>query len=271
MGRVFAMSHAIVPDLSAVRPGHRHFIASCSPLQTIGNKVRRVHAPDGFIDVPTSAVLGLVAAGGIAVSIRRAGQVMDERSVPMAGLTSAFVFAAQMVNFPVAGGTSGHLLGGVLAGVLVGPWLGALCVSVVLIVQALLFADGGLTALGLNVFTMALVSTWGGYGLFLGVRRLLPKRPASITIAAGIAASLGVVLASMAFSLAYAVGGTGDAAIGTVTASMIGVHVLIGIGEGVITGLTVGAVMASRPDLVWGARYLRPTGIEATRLQAAAP
>lgn len=215
-----------------------------------------MHAPDGFIDGPTSAALGAVAAAGVGICLHRAGRVLDDRRVPLAGLTAAFVFAVQMLNFPVANGTSGHLLGGVLAAVLVGPWLGATCVAIVVVVQALLFADGGLTALGFNVVNMALVTALGGWLAFAGLRRVLPDRPASVVTASGIAAGVGVVLSSLAFTLEYAVGGTGAASAGTVGASMVGVHLLIGIGEGVITALTVSAVLASRPDLVWGARDL---------------
>jgi cobalt/nickel transport system permease protein len=226
-----------------------------------------VHIPDGFIDGPTSAGAGVVAAGGIGVALRRAGKVLDDRQVPLAGLVSAFVFAVQMLNFPVASGTSGHLLGGALAAVLVGPWLGAVCIAVVLLVQALLFADGGLTALGLNVVNMAIVTSFGGYLAFLGLRRLLPRRPTSVVLASGIAAGLGVVLAALAFTFEYAVGGTGGASVRTVGAAMVGVHLLIGIGEGVITAMTVSAVLTSRPDLVWGARDLdlrRPASVAAT-------
>jgi cobalt/nickel transport system permease protein len=216
-----------------------------------------VHIPDGFIDAGTSAGAGVVAAGGIGVSLRRAAQVLDEKRVPLAGLTAAFIFAVQMLNFPVASGTSGHLLGGVLAAVLVGPYLGALCVAVVLLVQALLFADGGLTALGLNIVNMALVTAFGGYATFVVLRRLLGRRTrGGVVVASGIAAAVGVVMASLAFTVEYAIGGTGGASAGTVGAAMVGTHVLIGIGEGVITAMTVSAVIATRPDLVWGARHL---------------
>lgn len=215
-----------------------------------------MHAPDGFLDAPASLAMGVVAAGGVGVALRRAGAELDERTVPLAGLTAAFVFAVQMLNFPVAGGTSGHLMGGVLAAVLVGPWVGVLCVSVVVIVQALLFADGGLTALGLNVVNMALVTALGGYLVFVGLRRVLPATRTWVAVASGVAAFAGVVLSSLAFSLEYAVGGAGGADPGTVTLAMVGVHALIGIGEGVITALTVGAVLGARPDLVWGARDL---------------
>jgi cobalt/nickel transport system permease protein len=215
-----------------------------------------MHIPDGFIDGTTSAGAAVVAAGGLGASLRRAAAVLDERRVPLAGLVAAFIFAVQMLNFPVASGTSGHLLGGALAAVLVGPAVGAVCVSVVVVVQALLFADGGLSALGLNVLNMALVTAYGGYAVFVVVRRLLPRWPASVVAASGIAAAVSVVLSAAAFTVEYAIGGTGTASVATVATAMLGVHVLIGIGEGIITALVVGAVLATRPDLVWGARYL---------------
>ena len=142
-----------------------------------------MHIPDGFLDGPTSLVAGLVAIAGVAFCLRRTSQTLDEREIPVVGLVAAFVFAAQMLNFPVANGTSGHLMGGVLAAVLVGPYAGALAVTVVLVVQALLFADGGLSALGLNVVNMALIGAFAGYGIFLLARKLTP----SVTLAAGIA------------------------------------------------------------------------------------
>ena len=215
-----------------------------------------MHIPDGFIDGTTSAGAVAVAAGGLGASLRRAGEVLDERRVPLAGLVAAFVFAVQMLNFPVVSGTSGHLLGGALAAVLVGPAVGAVCVAVVLGVQALLFADGGLSALGLNVINMALLTTFGGYALFVVARRLLPRAPSSVVLASGVAAAVSVVLSALAFIGEYSVGGAGTASVSTVAAAMLSVHVLIGIGEGVITGLVVGAVLATRPDLVWGARDL---------------
>lgn len=217
-----------------------------------------MHIPDGFINGGTSAGAGVVAVGALGVSVRRTAEILDEKQVPLAGVVSAFIFAVQMLNFPVVSGTSGHLLGGVLAAVLVGPWMGSLCVSVVLLVQALLFADGGLSALGLNVINMALVTAFGGYLLFLALRRVLPRTRSGVVLASGIAAGLGVVLASFAFTFEYAIGGTGGASVGTVAGAMIGVHALIGIGEGIITGLTVSSVLAVRPDLVYGARDLVP-------------
>jgi cobalt/nickel transport system permease protein len=217
-----------------------------------------MHVPDGFIDAPTLLVFDVVAIGGVAQAVKQGARELDDKQVPLAGLVAAFIFAVQMLNFPVAAGTSGHLLGGVLAAVLVGPWLGVLAVSVVLLIQALVFADGGLTALGLNVTLMALVAGLGGYLVFVGLRWMLPRAATSVVVAAGIAAGASVVLASIGFTLAYSAGGGGAASTGTVLVAMVGVHALIGIGEGLITALTVGAVMSVRPDLVYGARDLAP-------------
>jgi cobalt/nickel transport system permease protein len=218
-----------------------------------------MHIPDGFINGGMSAAAGGVATGLVVVSVKKAAKTVDDSRIPMVGLAAAFIFALQMLNFPVASGTSGHLLGGVLAAVLVGPWAGALCVTIVLLVQGLLFADGGLSALGLNVINMAFVGAFVGYGIFLGLRTLLPDKRSSVVGSAGIAAALAPVLASVVFTLEYAIGGNGAASVGKVAAAMIGVHVLIGIGEGIITAMTVSAVMVSRPDLVHGAQDLLPT------------
>ena len=135
-----------------------------------------MHVPDGFFDVPTSVATGVVAAAGVSVALRRARHELDDRTAPMAGLVATFVFAGQMMNFPVGAGTSGHLLGGALAAVLAGPWTAVLAITVVLSVQALLMADGGITALGTNVTLMALVGVAVGWLIFKGVRAVLPKR-----------------------------------------------------------------------------------------------
>ncbi|MCX4994189.1 energy-coupling factor ABC transporter permease [Streptomyces longwoodensis] len=215
-----------------------------------------MHVPDGFINAPTSAVTAVVAAGAIAVSLRGARRELDERTAPLAGLVAAFIFAVQMLNFPVAAGTSGHLLGGALAAILVGPCTGVLCVSVVLLMQGILFADGGLTALGVNITDMAIVTTVVSYALFRALVKVLPRGRRSVTVASFVAALVSVPAAAVAFTVIYAIGGTTDVSIGKVATAMIGVHVLIGIGEAVITALTVGAVIAVRPDLVHGARGL---------------
>lgn len=225
-----------------------------------------MHVPDGFINAPVSAATGVVAAVAVAVSLRGArrelagagpvGAAAAERTAPLAGLVAAFIFAVQMLNFPVAAGTSGHLLGGALAAILVGPYTGVLCVSVVLLMQGVLFADGGLTALGVNITDMAIVTTVVAYGLFRGLVKVLPRRRRSVTVASFVAALLSVPAAAVAFTALYALGGTADVPIGKVFTAMVGVHLLIGIGEAAITALTVGAVIAVRPDLVYGARGL---------------
>ncbi|MGW6293297.1 energy-coupling factor ABC transporter permease [Streptomyces sp. NPDC055058] len=223
-----------------------------------------MHAPDGFIDAPLSAAAGLLAAGAIAVSLRGARRELagdpsggGDRTAPLAGLVAAFIFAVQMLNFPVAAGTSGHLLGGALAAILVGPYTGMLCVSVVLLLQAVLFADGGLTALGVNLTTMALTTTVVAYALFRGLVTVLPRSRRSVTVASFVAALVSVPASALVFTLLFALGGTTDVPIGKVATAMVGVHVLIGLGEAAITALTVGAVVAVRPDLVHGARGLR--------------
>ncbi|MGW2563930.1 energy-coupling factor ABC transporter permease [Streptomyces sp. NPDC001514] len=215
-----------------------------------------MHVPDGFIDLPVSATAGVVAAGAVAVSLRGARRELDERTAPLAGLVAAFIFAVQMLNFPVAAGTSGHLLGGALAAILVGPFTGVLCISVVLLLQGVLFADGGLTALGVNITVMGVVTVAVAYGLFRALVKVLSRGRRSLAVASFVAALVSVPAAAAAFTLLYAIGGTTDVPIGTVLSAMVGVHVLIGVGEAVITMLTVGAVVAVRPDLVYGARGL---------------
>jgi cobalt/nickel transport system permease protein len=244
-----------------------------------------MHVPDGFINAPVSVAAGVAAAGAVAVSLRGArrefggegfqgapgaqgaqgaqgtGSVV-ERTAPLAGLVAAFIFAVQMLNFPVAAGTSGHLLGGALAAVLVGPYTGVLCVSVVLLMQGVLFADGGLTALGVNILVMGVVTVLAAYGTFRVLLRLLPRARRSVTGAAFAAALISVPTAAVAFTGLYALGGTADVELGRVFAAMVGVHVLIGIGEAAITAATVGAVVAVRPDLVHGARDLASRTLE---------
>ncbi len=213
-----------------------------------------MHVPDGFLNIPTSVTTGVIAAAGVGLALRGARRELDDRTAPMAGLVAAFIFAGQMINFPVAGGTSGHLLGGALAAVLVGPWTGVLCLSVVLLVQGLVMADGGLTALGTNITLMGLVGVGVGWLVFRLVRGLLPTRLSMVPVAAAIAALISVPTAALGFTVLFAIGGTAPVPIGTVASAMIGWHVLIGIGEALITGLVVRSVVSVRPDLVYGAQ-----------------
>lgn len=218
-----------------------------------------MHVPDGFLNAPTSVATAVFAAGTIAVALKRSRTELDERTAPLAGLTAAFIFAVQMLNFPVGVGTSGHLMGGALAAVLVGPWTAILVMSVVLITQALLFADGGLTALGTNITLMGIVTVAVAWFTVKVVLRILPKRPSSVVPASFVGALVSVPAAAMVFVLLYLIGGEADLPVGALVATMLGWHTLIGIGEAIITSLTVGAVVATRPDLVYAARGLQPS------------
>jgi len=215
-----------------------------------------MHVPDGFLDAPTSLATGALAVAGVAVALRGARRELDDRTAPVAGLVATFVFAGQLMNFPVGAGTSGHLLGGALAAILAGPWTAVLCVSVVLLVQALFMADGGVTALGTNITLMALVGVGVGWLVFRGLRAVLPKRLTVVPFAAGVAALVSVPAVAAVFTLLFAVGGVAPIDTGTVLTAMLGWHIVIGLGEAMITGLVVGSVVAVRPDLVHGARPL---------------
>ncbi len=221
-----------------------------------------MHVPDGFLDIPTSVGTAVVATGAVGLALRQARRELDDRTAPLAGLVATFVFAAQLVNFPIGAGTSGHLLGGTLAAVLVGPWTATLCLTVVLGVQALLFADGGLTALGTNVTLMGVVGVWVGYGLFRMVAAVASRvagRTRAVAVGAGLGAVGSVVGSALAFVGLYAAGGATPVPLATLAAAMAGVHGLIGLAEGLITALVVSSILAVRPDLVHGARrYAAP-------------
>jgi cobalt/nickel transport system permease protein len=217
-----------------------------------------MHMSDGLVNAPTAVIFGAIAVIGLAIAVSRARADLDDRTAPMAGLVTAFVFAVQMINFPILPGASGHLLGGALVAILVGPWVGSLCIAIVLVVQALLFADGGLTTLGANLTNMALISVFAGYGVALALRGLARRSRAGLVTTAFLAALIGTVCASLGFVVEYAIGGAAGASLGTVFTLMVGLHVLVGIGEGIITAATVGAVAAIRPDLVYLLRGSAP-------------
>jgi cobalt/nickel transport system permease protein len=210
-----------------------------------------MHMSDGLINAPVSLIFGAVAVVGMAVAMVGARRDLDDRTAPMAGLVAAFVFATQMINFPILPGVSGHLLGGALAAILVGPGVGALCVGIVLTVQALVFADGGLTALGANITNMAMIGVAAGFLVALALRPLVTRGKAGLVTVAFVAAFANTVIASLGFVLQFALGGDAAFSLGGVTGTVVGLHCLIGIGEGVITALTVGAVASARPDLVY--------------------
>lgn len=211
-----------------------------------------VHIPDGFIDLPTSAAFAALTTVAVAGAVKGARKQLSEKSAPLAGLTAVFIFAVQMLNFPVAAGTSGHLIGAALAMVLVGPYAATLALVVVLIIQAFLFADGGLTALGLNVFNMAIISVWVSFAVFILLKRIFPKSKSWLVVATFVAALISVPAAAIGFVIQYAIGANATFAVGAVLNAMVGTHILIGIGEAIITTLTVSAVLASRSDLVFG-------------------
>jgi cobalamin biosynthesis protein CbiM len=217
-----------------------------------------MHIPDGFINVPVSGAAVLVSASAIALALKKSRGSMEQEVAPMAGLTAVFIFAVQMLNFPVAAGTSGHLLGGALAAILVGPWVALLAMTVVLSLQAFIFADGGLSAIGLNIFNMGVITVLIGWFTFKFILKFLPKKNSSVVAASAIAAFVSVPISALGFVVEYAIGGSGIIDLDKVLGAMLSVHVLIGLGEAAISALTIGAILATRSDLVYGVSRLLP-------------
>lgn len=210
-----------------------------------------MHIPDGFISPPVAVATGVASVAALGIALTRSRDAFGIKHAPILGLTTAFIFAAQMINFPVAGGTSGHLLGGTLAAIILGnPGAGTICIATVLIIQAVLFADGGITALGANIFNMAVVGVWVGWSLTQTLQRLFGGYRSRLPLAAGIAAAVSVVVAAIACAIELAISGT--APLGLVLPAMTGVHILIGIGEGLITGGVLAYLATVRPDLLPG-------------------
>jgi cobalt/nickel transport system permease protein len=207
-----------------------------------------LHIPDGFLSPGVAAAAGLLAIAAVAYGLRVANVELDEARVPLLGVVAAFVFAAQMLNFPVAGGTSGHFLGATLAAVLLGPWVACLVMTVVLVVQCFAFADGGVSALGANVLNMGVLGALLAGFLIVGASKVIPHTRAAFLGAVGVVAWLAVMVGAGATSLELAASDT--IPLGTVLPAMLGVHALIGIGESIITVTAVAAILASRPDLV---------------------
>lgn len=215
-----------------------------------------MHIPDGFVSVTTAAVTYAASGVAVAYAARRTNAELNERQVPLMGVSAAFVFAAQMLNFHVVGGTSGHLLGGALVAILLGPWAGTLVITSVLAVQALLFQDGGLLALGANVLNMAVVGVLVGYAAYRALTRLLGSGRLGLYVAGFGAGWLSVVGAALLAAAEIAVSGV--LAWGAVVPAMAGVHALIGIAEGLITVGVLVFLSLARPDLL-----LRQTRAEA--------
>ena len=207
-----------------------------------------MHIPDGFLSPEVAAATTAASVAAVGYGLMTASDTLDDRRVPLLGVTGAFIFAAQMLNFPVAGGTSGHFLGAALAAILLGPRLACLTMAVVLSLQAFVFADGGITALGANVLNMGVIGALLTGGLMLAARAVLPKSRTVLLAIAGVGAWLAVMAGAAATSIELAVSGT--VPFDTVLPAMLGVHALIGIGEAVVTVAAVGAVLAARPDLI---------------------
>lgn len=207
-----------------------------------------MHIPDGFLNVPTAAITYAVSAGALAYGVREANKKLREKHVPLMGVMGAFIFAAQMLNFPVIGGTSGHLIGAALAAILLGPWAATIVMACVLIVQCLIFQDGGLISLGANIFNMGFLASFGGYYAYRLCTKVLGKERRS-QLAGGFAAGwTSVFLAASACALEL--GASGTSPIKVALPAMAGVHALIGIGEGLITLAVLGFVAATRRDLL---------------------
>jgi len=207
-----------------------------------------MHIPDGFLSHGLNAATFVVSAGACAYGVKKVNQKFGEKEVPLMGVTAAFVFAAQMLNFPVAGGTSGHFLGAVFSSVLLGPWAALIIMTLVLVVQCLGFADGGLTALGSNIFNMGVVGALGGYTIFWFLYRLSGRSQKGFFVALAVASWFSVVLGAAAAALELALSGTSPLVIAL--PAMAGIHAIIGVGESIITTTAVSLILKTRPDLV---------------------
>ncbi len=204
-----------------------------------------MHIPDGFLSLIISIICWIITASVVGLAISKTNKALGEKQIPLMGVMAAFIFAAQMINFPVAGGTSGHLLGGAMAAIVLGPWAGMLVMTSVIAVQGLLFQDGGLVVMGANILNMGLVTAAVGYGLY---RSTAGQSKAVKLGVAGVAAWLSVMTGALLTSLQLWLSGTSDLQI--VIPAMLGVHALIGLGEALITVSALAFIMQTRPDLL---------------------
>ncbi len=205
-----------------------------------------MHIPDGYLSTPVLVGMDMVAAGVVAYGVKAVEKRLGERQVPALAVTAAFIFAAQMINVPVPGGTSGHLLGGVLAAILLGPWAAVLVMATVIATQCFLFGDGGITALGANVFNMGILSTIGGYAVFRAGSAVLGEGRRSTTVF--LAAWVSTLLGALATALQLAASGTAAPAL--LLPTMLAVHAVIGVLEGAVTVAALSALSVTRPDLL---------------------
>lgn len=225
-------------------------ILSSSWLYWIIQPYLALHIPDGFLNLPVIVVTWVLAIGLIALALNKVQAEYQEKAVPLMGVCAAFIFAAQMINFPIPGGTSGHLLGGTLAGALLGPWAGSLVMVAVFIVQAVLFQDGGLTVLGANIFNMGLIGTFGGYYLYKAIRFAIGRDKLSgMVVGVAVAAWTSVVVSAIVCAIQLALSGT--VPLNVALTAMVAWHVLIGIGEALITVVALTFVWRTRPDLFY--------------------
>jgi cobalt/nickel transport system permease protein len=209
-----------------------------------------LHIPDGYLSPPMLAVTWVFVIGLIAIALKQVQSEYQDRAVPLMGVCAAFIFAAQMVKFPIPGGSSGHLLGGTLAGALLGPWAGSLIMAVVFIVQAAIFRDGGIVALGANIFNSALIGTLGGYYLFQLIRQVAGHNQLKgMLVGAVVAAWSSVVITSIFIAFQLALSGT--VGLGVALPTMVGWHFLIGIGEALITAYALAFIWRTRSDLFY--------------------
>lgn len=225
-------------------------ISFASWLNWIVQPQLALHIPDGFLSLPVSLVCWILAIALIALCLNRVQAQYQEKAVPLMGVCAAFIFAAQMINFPIPGGTSGHLLGGTLAGVLLGPWAGSLVMVVVFIVQAAIFQDGGLTVLGANITNMGLVGTFGGYYVYRTIRYAIGRDTwTGVAVGVVVASWLSVFVAAILTAFQLALSGT--VPLGISLTAMAFWHILIGIGEALITLAAVSFIWRTRPDLIY--------------------
>jgi len=207
-----------------------------------------MHIPDGFLNIATYATTIAVSAGAVAYAVKRVNKKLEDKQIPLLGVTAAFIFAAQMLNFPIIGGTSGHLVGAALAAILLGPWAAMLIMTCVLAVQCLIFQDGGLLALGANVLNMGIIATFVGYYLYRGVSCLIGGDRKGMLVGAFVGAWSGVFLGAVACAIELWASGTSPLKVAI--PAMAGWHALIGIGEGFITTAVLSLVLATRKDIL---------------------
>ena len=210
-----------------------------------------MHVPDGFINAQVSVATGVISLGTLWAYVRNAKNLVADKLIALTGMMSALIFVLQMINFPIAAGTSGHLLGGALAVIVLGPSLGIICISIVVVIQSLLFADGGLSALGVNVLNMAIITSLTGWLTITFWKKLFGDSQFTLISGSVIAGLLSVVFSSIAFVMEYAIGGTVSVPLGSVLIAMISTHLFIGLGEGIITALIISLLLRVRSDLVY--------------------